>query len=116
MLKHQEVNGSLQGHKICANGPIISHLLFADDSIFFCKATVEQADLIVHILRYYGEALGQKININKSSVVFGKGLGEARRKFVTIVDIREVLSQGKYLGLPSHIGRSKNRAFIYFER
>jgi len=41
-------------------------------SYFFCKANREQAHVIKDILRRYEEASGQRVNLDKSSVVFAK--------------------------------------------
>lgn len=56
LLKDAERVGMIQGHQVCTNAPPISHLLFADDSIFFCKATLEQAFVIQDILGKYERA------------------------------------------------------------
>ena len=37
-----EVDGALQGVSICVAGPKISHLLFIDDSLVFCGATIAE--------------------------------------------------------------------------
>lgn len=114
LLKKAEISGYLTGHKTCFSSPIVSHLLFADDSIFFCKANVEQARVVKDILTDYARASGQEINFDKSNVVFQNGVSENRRREVlNVLDIREILAQNKYLGLPTYIGRSKNRAFMF---
>ena len=40
LLKHNEGLGDIDGLKVCRRAPSVSHLLFADDSLLFFKATV----------------------------------------------------------------------------
>lgn len=42
---------------------MVSNLLFADDSILFCKASITNYDVIKRLLSCYEAALGQKVNI-----------------------------------------------------
>lgn len=113
LLKNVEAAGRLSGHRICENTPIISHLLFADDSILFCKATIDQARVVKELLAGYENASGQKINLSKSSVFFSKGVPQHARDEITLeLDIIEVLAQDKYMGLPTYVGRSKKKALL----
>ncbi|GAA0144405.1 hypothetical protein LIER_04862 [Lithospermum erythrorhizon] len=75
-------------------------------------ATHEDWANVVDILRDYEEASGQKINFGKCSVSFEKRTSlEVLHRVGALLHINEVPNQGKYLGLPSHIGKSKKEVF-----
>lgn len=69
----------LTGIQIAPTTPLVSHLMFADDCILFCKANVEQAGVLMDKLNMYCQASGQRINYDKSSIHFGKGCMESVR-------------------------------------
>lgn len=48
----------------------ISHLLFADDSLIFTRATVEDCKHLKALFECYGKASEQIFNFEKSSMVF----------------------------------------------
>ena len=47
---------------ICRNGPRVSHLFVADDSVLFCRAMEAECQRILDVLAVYERGLGQKIN------------------------------------------------------
>ena len=62
--------GGIKGFSLCRRGPELSHLLFADDSLLFCRATPEECDKVLGNLDCYEEASCQNVNKNKTSIFF----------------------------------------------
>ena len=101
-------NKRLSKISICRNCPTVTHLLFADDSILYYKASGQESRELLRILQKYEETLGQKINTDKSSVLFSRNTKEEKRKEVKdILGSMQDTQPKKYSGLPSMIGRSK---------
>ncbi|KAL5551944.1 hypothetical protein UlMin_002120 [Ulmus minor] len=71
-----ERTGQLQGMRCGTNGPTISHLFFADDSLLFIEATPASCHAIKKILLQYETASGQLVNYSKSAVCFGPSISE----------------------------------------
>ena len=112
LLKKAEESKKITGMKISRRGPSITHLFFADDSLIFCKAEASQAKELMHLLKMYEDSSGQVVNIEKSSVFFRKNTADAKKDEVCreLGKIQKV-SQGKYLGLPMVITRTKEQVF-----
>ncbi|KAL0359842.1 UNVERIFIED_CONTAM: hypothetical protein Sangu_0833600 [Sesamum angustifolium] len=107
-----EREGRLQGVSVCRAAPSISHLLFADDTLIFCRASTECTRTVLDILEVYRRALGQEINFSKSSVAFNRNTGEGVRSSVVVaLNIRRENKMELYLGLPSKVSRSKKLLF-----
>lgn len=60
----------LTGMKLGKYCPKISHLFFADDSLIFCKASIEEAWAFQNLLKTYELASGQMVNVSKSTLFF----------------------------------------------
>jgi hypothetical protein len=71
LLQKKELLGEQQGLRNGRKSPSISHLLFADDSIFFARSDDQSVAALKSALDLYCEAFGQKINLQKSSLFFG---------------------------------------------
>lgn len=57
-IKKAAVEGSISGCKVCSSAPSITHLLFADDSFLFFKATTAETMAIQNILSSYARFSG----------------------------------------------------------
>ncbi|XP_056864269.1 uncharacterized protein LOC130511351 [Raphanus sativus] len=113
-LRGAEEEGRLTGLKIARASPAISHLLFADDSLFFCKADVQQAAELIRIINLYGRASGQLLNPAKSSISFGYKVGqEVKIAMKQTLGITKEGGMGMYLGLPEKICGSKRQVFAF---
>ena len=92
----------------------MSHLFFADDTLIFCIANKEEGEKVMQLLKRYGDASGQVINAEKSSVFFSKNTRkEGKAEILDILGGMKEAKQSKYLGLPLVIGRPKRQIFNY---
>ncbi|XP_010451528.1 PREDICTED: uncharacterized protein LOC104733662 [Camelina sativa] len=113
-IKKAEREKKVTGITIARNSPTISHLLFADDSLFFCKAEVAECQTVMEIIRNYGKASGQEVNLEKSSIMFGKKVTSAiRDQLKSVIGISKEGGMGSYLDIPENLQGSKMKVFGY---
>ena len=53
LIQHAASEGEIRGFSLYRRGPTLTHLLFADDSLLFCRATAEECRKIIDILETY---------------------------------------------------------------
>ena len=70
LIHRAKVEGLIQGVSICRNGPRISHLFFADNSVLCCRAKEDACQKTLDILVVYKRGSGQKINWDKTNIFF----------------------------------------------
>ncbi|XP_075662961.1 uncharacterized protein LOC142632449 [Castanea sativa] len=113
LINNAAGNQRISGISICRGSPKITHMFFADDSLLFCKANIQECQNLIDILQLYEVASRQKINVDKSSVFFSNNIPDDRRcEVLDMLGPMQDTQQKKYLGLPSIIGKSKVEIFV----
>ncbi|XP_055959787.1 uncharacterized protein LOC130014852 [Mercurialis annua] len=116
MLAQAEREGKIHGAIICRGAPPISHLFFADDCFLFFRATPSEMKVVKDVLDDYENWSGQKVNFNKSNIIFSPNVpSDYREEIRLVMGIVEVGDSGKYLGLPSLVGRNKSHIFGFIK-
>ncbi|XP_060972577.1 uncharacterized protein LOC115717978 [Cannabis sativa] len=108
LLHRYEMNGSIRGCKVARGAPVVSHMLFVDDSYVYCKATKQEASNVLSLLRVFEGASSQQVNFAKSFSFFSSNTEASfRTRICGLLGIEEVGENSSYLGLPNTIGRKK---------
>ena len=81
-----ENEGFIHGFALNKGGSKLTHLLFANDSLLFCRSSRSEYQRVLEILASYESLLGLKINQGKTSIFFSKSTIEAMR-----TEIKEAL-------------------------
>ncbi|GJX19748.1 reverse transcriptase [Tanacetum coccineum] len=104
----------LSGIKMSGNCPVISHVFFADDSLFFLKAKASECDCLIGLIDQYCKASGQSINFSKSEVTFSPNTPmDEQQYFCNRIGVKRMDPHTRYLGLPSIHGRNKGGLFLF---
>lgn len=102
----------MEGVAFCRSAPILSHLFIADDSLIFCKASLEECDSLQHVLKVYEDAFGQQLNRAKTSLFFSSNTDQQLQEEIKTRFGAQIIRQHeKYLGLLSLVGRNKRNTF-----
>jgi hypothetical protein len=114
MLQQREDRGELYGIRNGRLGPPISHLLFADDSIFFARIDRKSVMALSDTLQVYCEGLGQKINLDKSSVFFGNHCtDQVKDEVKNMLGVVSEVMNDLYLGIPTSVRQSPTATFKF---
>ncbi|KAH9722904.1 putative reverse transcriptase/RNA-dependent DNA polymerase [Citrus sinensis] len=90
----------------------VTHILFADDSLVFTKASINDCRNLRKIFDNYATASRQVFNFEKSSMFFSSSTSSGQREEIrSIFGLNVVSKHEKYLGLPSMIRRKKTSFF-----
>jgi hypothetical protein len=112
LLHHAHIKGAISGVPTSKNGPKITHLFFADDSLVFCKENQVEWRRLLNILDTYERGSGQKINLNKTAIFFSRNTCLSRRlEILALSGLSKANRYDSYLGLPTLVGKSRVKAF-----
>ena len=87
LIKQADLNGDIHGFSLCRRSQKLTHLLFfffVDNSLLFCRATLDECGKVLEILDMYKGASCQKVNRSKIALFFTKS---------TTVDIRSKIKE-----------------------
>ncbi|XP_073121252.1 uncharacterized protein [Henckelia pumila] len=111
-----QARNDFRGVKIANSCPPISHLFFADDSLIFFKANLQEGVNLRNFLRRYEQASGQLINFEKSALSFSPNTPVVSiEEFKTLFTIPVVQGHSVYLALPKFSLLNKNMQFSYIK-
>lgn len=88
-----------KGMRAGRRGPIISHMMFADDLVLFAEANQKQIGVILNCLQVFGDMSGHKLSQEKTSIFFSPNVPlRERREICASSGFKEVAELGRYLG------------------
>lgn len=103
-----EDEGLILGAPIAARGYKLSHLLFPDNNLLFCRVNSVEWDNVLSLLTKYEKVSEQKLNSHKTSIFYSRNTGADFKAFITAsAGLQASSNLDKYLGLSALIGRSK---------
>lgn len=112
MLYKDEEDGKINCIKISRTSLPISHLLFSDDIMLFCRADKDNANQIARCLELFCCWTGQAINFPKSGCLFSKNTSPSCKANIKhILNMKDLPKDIKYLGNPLFPGRNNIKGF-----
>lgn len=116
LLNRELSSGNICGAKASANGPALTHVMYADDTVLFSKATRYDAGILAQCLDKYYNWSGQNINRAKSGIYFLKhSRASIRRVIKHILQKKSLKKDVVYLGAPLFTTRSPSKDFKFLQ-
>ena len=116
LIVKAESEGSIHGFALSRRSPKLMHLLFANDSLLFCRSNINECQKVLDLLASYESMSKQQINRGKTSIFFSKSTTlDMRNEIKEALGVPEIRQYEKYLGLPSFVGKSKRASFDYIK-
>ncbi|XP_040996181.1 uncharacterized protein LOC121242376 [Juglans microcarpa x Juglans regia] len=112
LLNVSDLRGDTRGVTVARGGTRVNHLLFADDCVLLGRAKVEEWKKLKAMLLTYEKASGQVLNKDKFALFFSPNTCPREKELIKEEGGAVMVGYyGKYLGLPSVVGRSKYLTF-----
>lgn len=85
----QEVEeGNWVGLRAGRRGPVISHLMFADDLLLFGRASVSQLECVLRVLNTFCLLSGHQVSKEKTPILFSRNVtGALKRELVQMLGV-----------------------------
>jgi hypothetical protein len=91
LIIHEVNRGKWKGIKAGRDGPMVSHLMFADDLLLFGEAKEEQMQCVIDTLNKFCNLSGQEVSQEKTSIYFSKNVSrELKNKLIRISGFKGV--------------------------
>ncbi|XP_019158886.1 PREDICTED: uncharacterized protein LOC109155714 [Ipomoea nil] len=117
LLQDAQTKGRIHGCRVARGAPPISHLFFADGSLLFFKANMQETTEVKRCLEVYEQFSGQSVNYHKSNICFNRNTALLDRDAIAMgLGVEQAEDFGKYLGLPSVVYRNRKVVFSYVEQ
>ncbi|CAJ2645555.1 unnamed protein product [Trifolium pratense] len=100
-------DGSLQLIPGTRGNFVPSHILYADDVMIFCRATLANINILKGLFQRYGEASGQIINPSKSTFYVGSISATRTNRIADMLGFSIGTLPFIYLGVPIFKGKPK---------
>ncbi|KAL0434004.1 UNVERIFIED_CONTAM: hypothetical protein Slati_2734700 [Sesamum latifolium] len=101
LIQKAESDGTIQGVAV-SRAALVSHLLFADNTLIFCQEINTALSRFQWVLNSYEAAWGLNINKAKSAMVFSRNVEVgARIELTNMLGVTVEPKHDRYLGLPT---------------
>ncbi|CAN1221817.1 LINE-1 retrotransposable element ORF2 protein [Linum grandiflorum] len=104
------------GIRLNRHCPVLSHILFADDTFLFLQASTSECSSLLQLLDRYQALSGQRVNLTKSDIYFSSNTPSTLKGSLSrLLQVPNLDICSRYLGLPTQISRSRASTFRYIE-